>query len=532
MKTQKPLRVAIIGHITPDPNEIDIPTDEQEIQNMLKIHNFTRVVTQDGKLSDHLAYLKRFKGLAKSEKFTVWEMYLCASLLLGSYLERNGFEVKFLNYIDSDSEEEAFEELRCFDPDVVVLSTTFVLSRSHLVKAGQCIRKALPGTFIVAGGHHVFTTLMYMSPEQQNQYLLSTEIDAFVNDSQGEQALLRLCQNFPKKLHLVANLIWREKNGSIIHNKRLPENNDINETLIDFHRIPEASTVHIRTARSCTFKCSFCSYPTTAGALALMEIDNVMATLQKCKEKNVASVFFVDDTFNVPRPRFEALIDRMIQERFNIPWYSFLRCQFVDKELVKKMRRSGCAGVFIGVESGSDQILKNMKKGAVSQFYRDGVRWLQDEGIITVGSFIIGFPGETDETVYETRQFIQDSGLEYYFIQPFYYLHHSPIHKQSEKYGLKGKGLFWLHNTMNVHEAIEHINRLFLEIKNPIWVNPDYTLWEIAYLQNKGMNLEQINDYRVMINKMTADQMVKYGIASGNVTSREMKQHSILPTIR
>ena len=68
---------------------------------------------------------------------------------------------------------------------------------------------------------------------------------------------------------------------------------------------------------------------------------------------------------------------------------------------------------------------------------------------------------------------------------------------------------------MNAHQAAEHINRLFLEI--------DYTLWEIAYLRSKGMNRKQINDYRIMINKMTADQMVKYDIVSGNVTSRTMK---------
>ena len=125
--------------------------------------------------------------------------------------------------------------------------------------------------------------------------------------------------------------------------------------------------MHIRTARSCTFKCAFCSYPTIAGDVALMEIDSVIDTLRKCNDKNVASVFFVDDTFNVPRPRFEELIDRIIYEGFNIPWYSFLRCQFVDKELVKKIRRSGCAGVFLGIELGADQVLKNMKKGAVSQ---------------------------------------------------------------------------------------------------------------------------------------------------------------------
>ena len=96
--------------------------------------------------------------------------------------------------------------------------------------------------------------------------------------------------------------------------------------------------------------------------------------------------------------------------------------------------------------------------------------------------FIIGFPGETEETVEATREFIQNSALDYYFIQPFYYLHHTPIHKRANDFDLTGEGLFWSHATMNWKQAVGHINRLFLEIDGAVFVNPDYTLWEVAYL--------------------------------------------------
>ena len=125
--------------------------------------------------------------------------------------------------------------------------------------------------------------------------------------------------------------------------------------------------------------------------------------------------------------------------------------------------------------SGHPHLL--MVKGAVSNFYRDGIRWLNNEGITTVGSFILGFPGETLETVQETYDFIENSGLDYYFIQPFYYLQHTPIHQNAAEYGLQGNGLFWSHDTMDSRTALEQIDRLFLNIKGSIWVNPDYTLW-------------------------------------------------------
>ena len=232
------------------------------------------------------------------------------------------------------------------------------------------------------------------------------------------------------------------------------------------------------------------------------------------------AIFFIDDTFNVPRDRFETLIDRMIEEHIDLPWYYFLRCQHVNEDLIKRMKKSGCAGVFLGIESGSDAILKNMKKGAVARFYSDGIKWLKEQEIVTVGAFLIGFPGETKETVRETFEFIQNAALDYYYIQPFYFLHHTPIYKRAEEFGLTGEGLFWTHNTMKWTEAVDHINRLFLEIDGSTFINPDYTLWEIAYLQSKGMGLDEIKDYRILINDMTQCQMTKFGLVQGSVTSR------------
>ena len=513
-------RVAVIGHVTPAPSAIDLPAANDQAKRLIELNNFTRVVSDDGKLVDHLAHLKQLRALPGDHVFTVWEMFLCASLLLASHLRRNGFEVEVINHIDSDNAPQAYQRLRAFAPEVVVLSTTFVLTRKHLTDIGTRLRRELPGAFIVAGGHHVLTTLMHMSEAQSTQYLGAAGFDGFVSDSQGEAALLQLCRCFPERLDMVPNLIWRRHDGTVVHNARVAEDNDINETLIDFDRTHQDAVVHIRTARSCGFKCAFCSYPTIAGELALMTLDNVMATLRQAKDCGVAAVVFVDDTFNVPPERFTALVERMIAEDIGIPWYSFLRCQYVDRELVSKMAKSGCAGVFLGVESGSDRILKNMKKGAIVGFYRDGVRWLREQGITTVGSFIVDFPGETPSTVAATQAFIETAGLDYYFIQPFYYLHHTPVHRRAKDYELTGEGLFWSHATMNWRQAIQHINRLFLEIGGSTFINPDYTLWEIAYLRSKGLAPDEIRRHRVVINEMTRKQMAEYGIAPRGVTSR------------
>jgi radical SAM superfamily enzyme YgiQ (UPF0313 family) len=448
-------------------------------------------------------------------------MTMCAGLLLRSHLERHGFEVHHENYIDSANAEAAFARLRDFDPEIVVLSTTFVLTRKHMATLGKRFRRELPDAFLVAGGHHVHTTLMYLDPKQQADYLKACRIDGFINDSQGEGALLALCQQYPDGLDRIPNLLWRDRGGESHLNDRQREENDVNSTVIDLAHVTPGSVVHIRTARSCGFKCAFCSYPMIAGPLALMELDAVIGMLHQAQDVGVKAMFFIDDTFNVPRERFEALIDRMIEENIVIPWYSFLRCQYVDEQLVEKMARTGCAGVFLGVESGSDDILKKMKKGAITRFYRNGIRWLKENGIVSVGSFIVGFPGETADTVARTHEFIEQSGLDYYFIQPFYYLHHTPVHKRAEEFGLKGNGLMWRHDTMNWQQALDHLSTMFTGIENSTFVNPDYTLWEIAYLRSKGLSDDDIRGYRRKINRMTADQMRRYAVTASASTSRQ-----------
>lgn len=507
------LRVAVIGHVVPEPRSIALPSNSRAARNLLRFRNFTRVATDDGRLVEHLAFLREQSHAPESGPFSIWEMYLCSALLLGSWVARNGFEVEVVNYIDSDNRAEQFGRLRSFTPDVVVLSTTFLLSRGDLMTATSLLRAELPNAFIVAGGHHVFTALLHMDETQRREYLLDAGIDAFVRETQGEAALIDLLHALPNDLARVPNLIWRAPDGTVVENPVRAEQNDINATLIDFDHVQPGSVVHMRTARSCAFKCAFCSYPTIAGALALMDLDNVLSTLRKCKDHGVDSLIFIDDTFNVPRERFEILIDRMIDEGLTMPWYAFLRCQFVDEKLVAKIARSGCRGVFLGVESGSDKILKNMKKGSVSRSYRNGIKWLRNEGIITCGSFIVGFPGETADTVEQTQEFIEHSGLQYYFIQPFYYLHHTPVHKNAEKFGLTGNGLLWTHDTMEAPQATAHVNRLFRDIKNAIWVNPDYTLWEIAYLRSRGRSLQQIDDYRREVNARTVAQMERFGLS-------------------
>ena len=271
-------RVAIIGHVIPSP--VSLPAAPGQLAPMLKLFNYTRVLTDSGNLVDHVAFLKQERGITGETPFSVWEMYLCAGLLLKSHVERNGHEALLINYIDSDNQDAVGRRLQDFQPDVVVVSTTFVLTPKHLSEAGQLLRRYLPNTFMVAGGHHVFTTLMYMDEAQKRQYLLNSKLDALVDDVQGETTLLELLRQWPSRLPQVPNLLWKNEAGDTFINNRVQENNDVNSTLLDFNDLPEGSIIHAH-RQSCSFKCAFCSYPTIAGPLATMDLDHAVNTMRR-----------------------------------------------------------------------------------------------------------------------------------------------------------------------------------------------------------------------------------------------------------
>jgi p-methyltransferase len=218
---------------------------------------------------------------------------------------------------------------------------------------------------------------------------------------------------------------------------------------------------------------------------------------------NVRNVVFIDDTFNVPLPRFKDICRAMIKKRYDFNWFSYFRCSNSDEEAIDLMAESGCKGVFLGIESGSPAILKNMNKAATIEKYRDGMKLLHQYGILTFGSFIIGFPGETEATVNETIDFIKETRPSYYRAQNWYCEPGTPIDRQREKFGISGSGFVWSHSSMDSLEAMDHIDRLFLSIKESLWLPQwSFDFWIIPYLMGRGISVSRFKEFMTDANSL------------------------------
>jgi p-methyltransferase len=207
----------------------------------------------------------------------------------------------------------------------------------------------------------------------------------------------------------------------------------------------------------------------------------------------------------VPKERFKKICTHLA--KMNVAWYSFLRVQFVDEETVKLMKDSGCAMVYLGIESANDAILSNMNKKATRCEFERGVRLLKKHDIPMLAGFVIGFPGETEQTARENIDFIENNGVDFYSLKEFYYMKHTPIYESRDRYELKGIGANWEHKTMNYLQASDLKLAMFREIKGSIGVDPDTSMWYIAYLNDQGYSMAQVKDLQRAINAVILEQL-------------------------
>jgi p-methyltransferase len=453
----------------------------------------------------------RSKGHIGDEAFKSGDIPNLAAAYLTNYLRRQGLRAEYVNLFQYEKERLA-EYLRS-RPACVAITTTFYVLNLPVTEMVQFIREHAPDVPVVVGGPLVANHVRSYQGEELAAALRDTGADIFVHESQGEATLARLVRLFNNggDLSSIGNLLYFER-GQLHTTPADRENNSLDEDFIDWTGFSGQNlgpTIQTRTARSCAFSCSFCNYPTRAGKLTLAGLDTIESELDSMRALgDVNNVVFIDDTFNVPVNRFKDICRLMIRKQYNFNWFSYFRCSNADEECADLMAKSGCKGVFLGIESGSPTILKNMDKAATIEKYARGIHWLRDRGVVTFGSFITGFPGETEETVEETVAFIRENPPDYYRSQMWYCEPGTPIFNRRDTYGIEGEGFVWSHNTMDSMEAMDHIDRMFLTIRESEWLPQwSFDFWIIPYFLGKGLSLDRFKDFMRLANRMLAPEI-------------------------
>jgi radical SAM PhpK family P-methyltransferase len=431
-----------------------------------------------------------------------------AAVYLSTFLRRRGYTTKYINLFQY--EKDRLIEYLAEDPLCVAITTTFYVTNLPVNEMVAFIRKHNSKVKIIVGGPLIANHARNYSGESLKAALSDLGADIYVIEGAGELTLSAVvgCLKENGSLSKVPNVAYWE-DGALVRTASVPENNPLDENVIDWRDFADhelGNTIQTRTARSCAFNCAFCNYPTRAGKLTVTGTDAVERELDSIRALgHIKNVVFIDDTFNVPLPRFKELCRMMIKNKYDFNWFSYFRCSNSDEETFDLMAESGCKGVFLGIESGSPAILKNMNKAATVEKYGVGINQLHQRDILTFGSFIVGFPGETSESVNETLEFIKQNKPTYYRAQSWYCEPGTPIDRQREKYNISGDGFVWTHATMDSLEAMDQIDRLFLSVNESLWLPQwSFDFWIIPYLFGRGVSAEQFKQFMTLANRLLA----------------------------
>lgn len=166
-------------------------------------------------------------------------------------------------------------------------------------------------------------------------------------------------------------------------------------------RVPYSVTM---LTRGCVCACTFCSAPLYS-YYRKRSIENVILELKWVTEElGIRELKFYDDGLAYDRKWLVKLCEAMIKEQIDLTWNTNERAEFIDEELAHLMKKAGCYSINVGVESGSSQVLKNVDKKTTHEKIIRGAQSIKAAGIQLMTYFVIGFPGETLETIEETYE--------------------------------------------------------------------------------------------------------------------------------
>jgi hopanoid biosynthesis associated radical SAM protein HpnJ len=216
------------------------------------------------------------------------------------------------------------------------------------------------------------------------------------------------------------------KDGKVVHNPDAPQIQDLDalphvtdvykrDLDVTRYNVPFLLNpyVSLYTTRGCPAQCTFCLWPQTLSGHPWRKrsTDDVAAEMAKVKEywPEVKEFFFDDDTFNIQKARTIELCAKL--KPLKLTWSCTSRVT-TDFETLKAMKEAGCRLLIVGYESGDQQILKNIKKGATVERARQFTKDCHKLGLVIHGDFIMGLPGETHETINNTIAFAKELDVE------------------------------------------------------------------------------------------------------------------------
>ncbi|NVM04165.1 MAG: B12-binding domain-containing radical SAM protein [Candidatus Helarchaeota archaeon] len=333
---------------------------------------------------------------------------------LSAILKKRGDIVKiFDNYLFEKKNVEPI--INRFKPDIVGISITSITARHGYEVAKIASNK---GIITILGGPHA--TLM---PRQA----ISKEYVDYVVVGEGELTIKNLMEQIENgKNEKIKGVFYKDQTyipQDLI--KNLDSLPFPAWELVNLKNYPRKSRFvnvspvdSLNTSRGCPFNCVFCSVASVWGRNhRSFSPERIIQEILILKEKyQTKAIYFREDNFTANRKRVENFCKLMIDRKIDMSWICESRVDTLNKELLIKMKKSGCQAIYFGIESGSQKMLNYMKKGINLEQAKKILKLCKSIGIKSATSFLIGTPEETYQTVRKTVRFIIDNKPDYNWV--------------------------------------------------------------------------------------------------------------------
>jgi radical SAM superfamily enzyme YgiQ (UPF0313 family) len=201
-----------------------------------------------------------------------------------------------------------------------------------------------------------------------------------------------------------------------------------------FSFVRDTPFVTMLTDFGCPYPCSFCIQSTLG--VKFRSADSVMEELRHVRSLGVKEIFFQDQTWGVNRERNLEICRRMKEEQLGFGWVTFCRVDIIDEEVLTAWRDAGCHTLMFGVEFADPEMLKRYRKGYRPDQIEKGLKIAQSLGIRTVGTFLLGLPEETRETLEATADLACHLPLDFASFNVAVPRYGTPLRGQAKEQGL------------------------------------------------------------------------------------------------
>ena len=369
------------------------------------------------------------------------------------------------------TEEEAINKVRRAKPKIIGIQSMFSM-KSKTIELANALKEDCD--FLVAGGP--------LPTSNPGEFL--NNFDAVII-GEGEETMLELTQQFENGGDLSkVNGIAYKKNGETKFTPR-------REFIKNLDSIPFPSrelfynqsykTFHLKkfgykitpimSSRGCPFNCSFCSRPVFGNTFRTRSPANIVDEVEEVIKLGYDRIWFADDCFTLVRKRLIDICNEIIDRKLSANWECLSRVDTIDKETLEKMRQAGCKRMFFGIESGNEKILSLMNKQISTNEAQDAVKLTKESQIEAGAFFIVGYPGESDETILDTVNFASSLPLDYLSFTLPYPIPGTPLYETVK-------------NRMTVEDWEESSHRLLIGHK--LLYRSDFSEFKLKFAIVKG----------------------------------------------